>query len=144
MCDQQRLRPDCEYAQSDKSLCQSLDYSMILKLLTEHHLEFLSLIGGCRGLSESRSTFVKMPNCWKSHVTAQNNKWEASRLVISNSINRRFFPLIIGAPDFCQKVLYCRSKVTVMSCFVYKVIRDLESINHLCINPICRIGLILK
>ena len=26
---------------------------MIVKLLTEHHLQFLSLKGGCRGLSES-------------------------------------------------------------------------------------------
>ena len=39
-----------------------------VKLLTEHHLEFLSLKGGCTGSSES--TFVKMPHCWKSHVTA--------------------------------------------------------------------------
>ena len=30
---------------------------MIVKLLTEHHLEFLSLEGGCRGSSES--THVK-------------------------------------------------------------------------------------
>ena len=42
---------------------------MIVKLLTEHHLEFLSLKGGCRGSSES--TLVKMPHCWKSHVMAQ-------------------------------------------------------------------------
>ena len=41
---------------------------MIVQLLTEHHLEFLSLKGGCRGLSES--THVKMSNCWKSHSTA--------------------------------------------------------------------------
>ena len=41
---------------------------MIIKLLTEHHLEFLSLKGGCRG--SSKSTLVKMSNCWKSHVTA--------------------------------------------------------------------------
>ena len=41
---------------------------MIVKLLTEQHLEFLSLKGGCTGLSES--TLVKMPHCWKSHVTA--------------------------------------------------------------------------
>ena len=41
---------------------------MIFKLLTERHLEFLSLKGGCRGLSES--THVKMPHCWKSHATA--------------------------------------------------------------------------
>ena len=30
---------------------------MIVKLLTEHHLEFVSLTGGCRGWSES--THVK-------------------------------------------------------------------------------------
>ena len=39
------------------------------KLLTEHHLEFLRLKGGCTGPSES--THVKMPHCWKSNVTAQ-------------------------------------------------------------------------
>ena len=42
---------------------------MTVKLLIEHHLEFLSLIGGCTGSSES--TLVKMPHCWKSHVVAQ-------------------------------------------------------------------------
>ena len=41
---------------------------MIVKLLTENHLEFLSLAGGCRGSSES--TLVKMSNCWKSHAAA--------------------------------------------------------------------------
>ena len=47
----------------------SLEYSMSVKLLTEHHLVFLGLKGGYRGSSES--TLVKMPHCWKSHVTAQ-------------------------------------------------------------------------
>ena len=42
---------------------------MTVKLLTEQHLEFLSLKGGCRGSSES--THVKMSNCWKSHAAAQ-------------------------------------------------------------------------
>ena len=42
---------------------------MIVKLLTEHHLEFLILKGGCRGSYES--THVKMPHCWKSHALAQ-------------------------------------------------------------------------
>ena len=45
---------------------------MTVKLLTEHHLEFLSLKGGCTGSSES--TLVKMPHCWKSHVMAQKLK----------------------------------------------------------------------
>ena len=41
---------------------------MIVKQLTEYHLEFLSLKGGCRGSSES--THVRMPHCWKSHALA--------------------------------------------------------------------------
>ena len=44
---------------------------MIVKLLTEHHLRFLSLTVGCAGSSES--TLVKMSNCWKSHAAAHFN-----------------------------------------------------------------------
>ena len=83
MCDQQRLRSACAYAQSDKSLCLSLEYSMNVKLLTEHNLEFLSLKGGCIGWSEAK--LVKMPHCRKSHVTAhldfvagKSDNWHAS------------------------------------------------------------------
>ena len=49
---------------------------MSVTLLTEHHLEFLSLKGGCTGLSES--TLVERPHCWKSRVTAHvfsNLEW---------------------------------------------------------------------
>ena len=42
---------------------------MSVKLLTEHHLELLSLKIGCTGSSES--TLVKIPHCLKSHVTAR-------------------------------------------------------------------------
>ena len=45
MCDRQSLRSASAYAQSDQSLSLSLEYSMTVKLLTEHHLEFLSLMG---------------------------------------------------------------------------------------------------
>ena len=69
MCDQQSLRSACAYAQSDQSLCSSLEYSMIVKLPTKHHLEFLRLKGGCTGSFES--TLGKMPHCWKSHIAAQ-------------------------------------------------------------------------
>ena len=41
---------------------------MIVKLLTEHNMGFVSLKGGCRGSSES--TLVKKSNCWKSHALA--------------------------------------------------------------------------
>ena len=69
MCDQKRLRSACAYAQSDQCLCWSLEYSMNIKLLTEHQLEFLSLKGGYTGLSEYIHS--KMPYCWKSHVMSQ-------------------------------------------------------------------------
>ena len=42
---------------------------MIVKLLTEQHLELLSLKGGCRGSSES--SHVKMSNCCKCHAAAK-------------------------------------------------------------------------
>ena len=69
MCDQQRLRSACAYAQSDQSLCLSLEYSMTVKLLSAQHLEFLRFKGGCIGSYES--TLVKMPHSWKSDVAVQ-------------------------------------------------------------------------
>ena len=43
---------------------------MSVKLLTEYHLEFPGLKGGCTGSAES--TLFKMPHCWKSHITAHD------------------------------------------------------------------------
>ena len=43
---------------------------MIVKLLSEQHLEFINLTGGCTGSFESIQ--VKMPHCWKSHVAAHS------------------------------------------------------------------------
>ena len=40
---------------------------MNVKLLSVHHLEHLSLKGGCKGSSEF--TLVKTPHCWKSHIS---------------------------------------------------------------------------
>ena len=53
---------------------------MSVKLLAEHHLEFLSLKEGCTGSSES--TLVKIPHCWKSHAAAHmiycGHSWDVS------------------------------------------------------------------
>ena len=68
MCDLKSLRSALAYAQSDQSLCRSHEYSMTVKLMIEHYLEFLSLIKGCTGSYES--TLVKLSHCWKSHVMA--------------------------------------------------------------------------
>ena len=47
--------------QSDQSLCCPFEYFMSVKLLTEHHLELLSLKEGCTDSSEY--TLVKMAHC---------------------------------------------------------------------------------
>ena len=52
---------------------------MIVKLLTERHLEFLSLKGGCRDSSES--TLVNMSNCRKSHAAAHMLKLLAMKIL---------------------------------------------------------------
>ena len=57
---------------------------MIVKLLTEHHLRFLSLKGGCRGSPES--THVKMSNCWKSHALAHMSFGKFNFLYAGNQI----------------------------------------------------------
>ena len=46
--------------------------------------------------------------------------------------------LIVTVPCHCLSFILvsCQSRVTVMSCFVYRVIRDLQSIDHMIINPI--------
>ena len=67
---------------------------MNIKLLTEYYLEFLSLKGGCIGSSES--TFVKMPHCWKSHVTAHFDQ------IVPKSIS--IFDFRYGV---CLKILFC-------------------------------------
>ena len=73
-------------APTDQSLCYSLEYSMSAKLLTEHHLEFLRLRGGCKGSSES--TLVKIPHCWKSHATAQSVSFCSFRFSTNNGIQQ--------------------------------------------------------
>ena len=59
---------------------------MTVKLLTEQHLEFLSLKEGCTGSSES--TRIKMPHCWKSLVTAQMASFKrmTTTLFLSKSV----------------------------------------------------------
>ena len=103
MCDQQRLRPACAYTQSDQSLCYSLEYSMNIKLLTEQHLEFLSLKGGYTGSSES--IHVKMPHCWKSHVTVQMDNTIFIVSICSVVLRSRFLgDTCVPLPEFQRDI----------------------------------------
>ena len=82
-----RLRLSCAYAQSDQSLCLSLEYYMTVKLPTEHHLVFLSLKGCCTGLSESTQI--------KCHIVGNH----MSRLIYMSQCMR--FPTM-GYFDMCR------------------------------------------
>ena len=93
---------------------------MIVKLPTEHHLEFLSLKGGCRGSSES--TLVKMSNCWKSHAAAQMGLILALEMQ-DKTINQDLM------------LLCCRCKVRRCTNFPYKnVIRMIDASNCCCVK----------
>ena len=103
MCDQQRLRPSCANAQSDQSLCKSLEYSMSVKLLIEQHLGFKSLKGGCTGSSES--TLVKIPHYWKSHATAYIELiWDCQGFLYRNGLKMRLMKTDPGMP---QEIATC-------------------------------------
>ena len=76
MCDQQRLRAECAYAQFGQNLCLSLEYSMTLRtlrLLTIHRLKFLSLKRGCTDSSESNATLSEI-TCRGSYQTFRAKK----------------------------------------------------------------------
>ena len=75
--------------------------SMIVKLLTEHHLEFLSLKGGCRGSSES--THVKMPHFWKSHATAHFSLTLSSLNSSADNLCKQFDSLMEFLKNFFRK-----------------------------------------
>ena len=58
---------------------------MIVKLLTDYHLEFLSFQGSCTCSPES--IHVKMPHCWKSHAAAH---------ILT------YFLIVSSADNFCK------------------------------------------
>ena len=82
---------------------------MTVKLRTEHHLEFLSLKGGCTGSSES--TLVKMPHCWKLPCHGSNN----IMIMICNTVKRLIF-VASKFGDFIQ-LTYLRSLMLAVSQF---------------------------
>ena len=80
---------------------------MTIKLLTEHHLEFLSLKRDCTGSSES--TLLKGPHCWKSRVTAQfciqTSKPGMVCTYLYSHVFSFFFPSHLGLSLFFDSLL---------------------------------------
>ena len=75
---------------------------MIVKLLTERHLEFLSLNRGCTGSSES--THVKVPHCWKSHALAH---------IILKTARRPNLKYCVDSGLICFNLIFVTQYVTV-------------------------------
>ena len=71
------------------------------------------------------------------------SKMKRSKVTDYAALRRLIFKVIfICLVLQSSRLLSCQPRATETSCFAYKVIRDLESIDHLFINPIHRIGLI--
>ena len=79
---------------------------MIVKLLTEHHLEFLSLTGGCRGSFES--TLVKMSNCWRSQAAAHLESFKGQTYCFLTMVV--VLVLLVHCPEGKVKSKILRSK----------------------------------
>ena len=80
---------------------------MIVKLLTKHNLEFLSLKGGCTG--SSKSTLVKVSNFWKSHAVAHLLSQvflKANKIL--NGFSKRTAKLLIFQP---VHILMCKAHI---------------------------------
>ena len=52
-----------------RAIAGYFEYSMTVKLLIEHHLQFQGLKGDYGG--SPGSAVIKVSNCWKSHAAAQ-------------------------------------------------------------------------
>ena len=110
-------------AQTSLPIC-TFEYSMTIQLLTEQHLEFLSLKGGCTVSSEF--TLLKMSHCWKSHVTAHidsycGRSFIRSQLICIYAVFKRWFKISKHLCMQCsfnrlQTVMYVSSNQT---CFYF-------------------------
>ena len=87
---------------------------MSVKLLTEHHLEFLSLKIGCAGSFEC--TLVKMPHCWKSHVAAQLCSMLCTYQVVTHVSFNRNHILTLGLTFMCNTLHYQTRKSVIRLC----------------------------
>ena len=71
---------------------------MSVELLTEHHLEFLSLKGGCTGSSES--TLVKMPHCLEITCRGSNISKFTFKVSISASADDKFCNILLTIREY--------------------------------------------
>ena len=87
---------------------------MTVKLLAEHHSEFISLKGGCTGSSES--TFVKQ--CWKSHAAANviitsSDGYCRMHMCLLDWLHNRYASLNIN-PSWFSHLPFCTTRAVLL------------------------------
>ena len=96
---------------------------MTVKLLAEHHLEFLSLKGGRRGSPEF--THVKMPHCWKYYVLAYYRIWAVNEILVLIAYSQKL-PMNANA-DFSSLVrgIVCACvDIKISVCLLWHIIAE--------------------
>ena len=90
---------------------------MNIKLLTKHHVEFLSLKGGYTGSYES--TLVKMPHCWKSHVTAHVFNSDGYSIDAHFKNKSRKYKMKVKLKDTFSIIIYVYTRKNEMTKIMY-------------------------
>ena len=100
ICDQQSLRSAFAYGQSDQSLCWLLEYSMIIKLLTEHRVSklkrrrhWLVWVYTCQNATLLEITYPGSIMYWVRLIDAQNLCLIGKNLSDNNSYMSLCIPL---------------------------------------------------
>ena len=96
-------------------------------------LKFVLSTGTFENSSSDRDTHV---HATSKRVREPNKRLSGYQIKAESAGNRD--EELTTPPVLLGNLLSCQPRVTVTSCFVYQIIRDLEWIDHLCINPICR------
>ena len=112
------------------------------KLLTKQHFEFLTLKGGYTG--SSKSTYAKIPHCWKSHVVAQcfrgdthkmlvrianrkdNNQTDLPEAVCQGLLGRQLVyikPLMLLKGDVTSLVRVCATECVLSSAAIVYIVQ---------------------
>ena len=101
------------------------------KLPTEHHLEFLSLKGGCTGLAVS--TLVKIPYCWKSHGAAHiyNGPSKSQSMTLCYGTYRTCLKSFLKHLDQARNLILVRGYIYVST--LCTCMRAVEALTRLCV-----------
>ena len=90
---------------------------MTVKLLAEHHLEFLSLSGGCKDSSEH--SFLSVFSCQNATLSLPNRLFSADNFAICNQTLMVFLNVLVKNHTTTKRDTNCKSKI--IRFFLYRL-----------------------